>query len=251
MFGMLGVLVIIAVLLAVNLNRPVEFKPTVNVQAQADPQRNTMSVSGNAQMSVAPDRAIVYISVITEDNKTANGAHTTNRDTSNAVVAALKGSGVNASDIETDTYSLEKITNWDTEKSKYMEYGYRLTHTMKVTSAKIAEAGDLIDVAVGAGANGVPSVTFDLSKELEKKVRDDALVRATEAAKEKAQRLAKSAGVNLGKVINVQEQNFYYAPYEFNTKNSVGGMAMDATPTQISPQKVEVTSSVSLQYELN
>jgi uncharacterized protein len=235
------------------------FNPTIQVQ-QPDYQRNTLTVSGNAQLTVSPDEASVYISVVS-DNKTAKLAQENDRTTSDAVMAALRAAGLNASDIETQTYSLSKLDEYVpvdinvmpiSEKAKYVDRGYRLTHTIKATTKHTESVGDIIDAAVAAGANGVDSITFGLTKETEKKVRDDALAKATQAAKEKAQSLAQTAGAQLGKVITINEQNFYYTPYEYNVRSNVmlDSASGAVPPTAISPQKVEVTSSVGLVYEI-
>lgn len=247
LFGVVGLLVVIAVLLAVNMYKPVEFKPVVNTGSTT--VQNTLSVSGNALLSAAPDQAIAYINIVTDDEN-AKTAQSANRETSNAVVDALKSWGVDTSSIETDSYSLSKKQEWVKENGTYVDVGYRLTHTLKVTTERVDEVGDMVDVAVNAGANGVDGVTFSLSKDKEKQVRDQALERAITAAKEKAQRMASTAGVTLGKVTSVSEQNFYYTPYEYNTRNSYNDLAAMAAPSPISPQTVEVSSSVSLAYEL-
>jgi uncharacterized protein len=257
-------------LLLLNYSKPAgnttpAFNPTIEVKSP-DTQRNTLTVSGNAQLSVTPDKATVLISVLS-DNKTAKLAQENNRDAADAVLAALKSAGLNASDIETESYSLSKLEDWevkydnavaglpmDTEaqKGKIIDRGYRLTHTIKATTRQIDKVGDLIDAAVGAGANGVDSISFGLSKEAEKKVRDDAMVAATQAAKEKAQRLSQSADAKLGKVITISEQSFYYTPYEYNVRSNIMlDGAAGAPSTAISPQKVEVTSGVMLVYEIN
>jgi len=246
------VVVVMVALLAVNLNKTIEFKPVVQIQQPQDPQHNTLSVSGSSQITVAPDRAIAYVSIVTEDKKVAKNAQDKNRDISNAVINALKAWGVNASDIETETYSLEKIQEWESVKNKYVDNGYRLTHTLKVTTGKINDMGSLVDLCVNAGANGIDRITFDLSKESEKNARDAALIKATQVAVEKGQNLASTAGVKLGKVMSVYEQNYYYTPFEFNTKNAMGSSDAGApAPTSISPQKVEVSSSVQLVFEIN
>jgi uncharacterized protein len=226
------------------------FNPTIEVK-QPDYQRNTLTVSGNAQLTVSPDKAEVYISVVS-DNKTAKLAQENNRAVADEVMSALKALGLNASDVETETYALSKLEDYDSEKGRYVERGYRLTNTIKATTRQIDKVGDIIDASVGAGANGVDQISFGLTKDAEKKVRDDAMVKATEAAREKAQMLAKSSGAEIVKVITVNEQNFYYAPYEYNYKGAVmmDSAAGGAPPTAISPQKVEVTSSVNLVYEI-
>ncbi|MFH0861564.1 MAG: SIMPL domain-containing protein [Candidatus Altiarchaeota archaeon] len=243
-----AVLMIAAVgILCMNANR--EAVPKIVQIDSMGLQKDTITVSGNAQITVAPDEAIAYISVVT-DNATAKDSQENNRVVSDVVMSSLKGIGISPADIETDSYSLTKLEEYDQESGKYLERGFRLTNTIKVTTRDIKNVGGIVDAAVGAGANGVDSVTFQLTKESEKTVRDQAMVKATQAAMSKAQSLAKTAGVGVGKAVSIQEQNFYYAPYEFNVRNTMVAGDAKLAPTVISPQKVEVTSSVQLIYAI-
>ena len=227
--------------------QPVQVSPVIQVQNPQDSQRNTLTVTGSAEITVSPDQAIAYVSVISE-KKTAKDAQTANRDVANGVIDALKKWGVNASDIETQTYSLDKIQEWDSNNNRYIEKGYRLTHTLKVTTKRINDVGDLIDTSVNAGANGVDSITFSLTNEAEKKALNEVLSKAAVEAKDKAGRLADASGVALGRVASVTEQG-NYVPIYYNTANmKLDSMA--ASPTQISPQKVDVSGSVQMVYEI-
>lgn len=244
LMAIIGLLIVCAALLAVGLNKPIG-----TAGGTSDLQRDTLSVSGNSEISVAPDEAYVYLKIVTE-NLDAKKAQAENGETANSVMAALKAWGAKDDQIETSDYSLEKVQEWDSKDSKYVDKGYRVTNIIKVTTAKINDVGSLVDAGVEAGANGVDSVSFGLSKDSQKAARDNALVKAADAAKQKAQKLADASGTKLGKAITVNEQSYYYAPYQVNVRNSMYETAAGAAPTPISPQKVSVTSSVSIVYEL-
>ena len=62
------------------------------------PQTRTLSVTGNAQISLTPDIAYVSIGVHTE-NKDANQAVSSNNDQATKVVDALKTMGIDAKDL--------------------------------------------------------------------------------------------------------------------------------------------------------
>jgi uncharacterized protein len=216
-----------------------------------DQTKQTMSVSGNSELSVSPDEAVIYINVITEAD-TADKAQSDNKATSLKVTDALKKVGIKDSDIETSNYYLNKNQIWNQMTQKYDEKGYILTHTMKVTTTDVENVGKYIDAAVSAGANGIDRITFDLTKATEKDVRSQALTAATVAAKEKAQSIAQTAGIKMGKITSIQESNFYYTPYEYNVGMNIapGAAKMDSV-NSISPQKVSVTSSIQLIFEIN
>lgn len=217
-------------------------------------QRDTMGVSGSSEISVTPDEAQIYINILT-DAKTAKEAQSDNRDTTANVMTALKAAGLKAENIETTGYNLYKRTEWNKTAERYYEVGYELTNTMKITSSDITNVGSLVDIAINAGANGVDHVSFTLTKEGERKAKAEALLKATQAAKDKANNLADTLDIKLGKVIGVQETNFYYTPYDYYNQGLVNYKAdfgmTEAAGNTISPQKVDVRSTVSITYLLN
>jgi uncharacterized protein len=214
-------------------------------------EKLSMSVSGTAELTVAPDKAEVFLNVITL-TPTASQSQTDNKVISTKVIEALKQAGVKETDIETSNYYLNKKQEWDPLGNKNEDKGYELIHTIKVTTTSVDSVGTLVDQAIAAGANGVERVSFGLTKDLEKSVRSEALAKATVAAKEKANNIAQASGVKLGKITSIQENSFYYMPYEANVRNSYGEGANDmAGSSIISPQKVEVTSSIQMSFEMN
>ena len=246
-----GFLIIVALLVAI-LVMSMNNTPVVNITGTGQLQRNTMSVSGNAELEVAPDKATVYINILT-DGVTAKQAQDENKQKSNAVTAALKSAGIKSDDIETSNYFLHKKTEWDPETRKSIDDRYRLTHTLKVTTTDIDDVGTLLDTAVDAGANGVDRVSFGLTKTLEAKVRDDALKKAAVAAKDKAKSIASSTGVTLGKITSIQENNFYFRAFEYPVAEmAVSSLARGMEDSsKISPQNVQVQSAISVVYEIS
>ncbi len=208
MLTMIIIIGLIIALIIVSVNN----KPVVNVGEGAGIQKDTLSVSGNAELTVAPDQAILYVTVLTE-GVTAKETQDQNKANANSVIRALKLQGIDDKDIETSTYNLRKKIEWDPVTRKNVDKGYMLTHTLKVTTTKIDKVGNLVDVAINAGANGVDRISFGLTKETEKEVRAEALTKASKAAKEKAESIATSLNLRLGKITSIQESNFYYASY--------------------------------------
>jgi uncharacterized protein YggE len=243
MDGKTNIIALVAIIGLVLVSSMVILKP-------ADEQKS-LSVSGTSELTVSPDKAEIYLNVVTLA-LTASQTQEDNKAISTKVIAALKQAGVKETDIETSNYYLNKKQDWNPEKLENEDKGYELIHTIKVTTTEVESAGTLVDNAVTAGANGVERVSFGLTKELEKQVKANALSKATVAAKEKAQNIAQASGVTLGKITSIQESNFYYMPYEANVRNAYGEGANDmAGSSIISPQKVEVTSSIQMSFEMD
>jgi len=212
-----------------------------------DENINTINVQGSATVAAAPDEANIFIRIETRAD-TAQRAEDDARAKANQVMGALKQHGVKEADIQTTQFSLNPQWDWTEEGQKFR--GYMLYHVMKVTSKDVENTGKLVDAAITAGANAIDSVQFTLSKEKRKDVFGEALQRAAEEAESKAQSLGSTLGITVGKPTQIMEQNFNYIPYDYR-----GGVAMAETadakmmpPTPISPQEVEVTATVQVNF---
>ena len=86
---------------------------------------------------------------------------------------------------------------------------------MKVTTQNLEKVGKLIDVAVDNGANDIERVSFGLTKEKEKDIKQQAMILASSDAKDKAVALATNLEVTMLKPISISESNFVYQPFNF------------------------------------
>ena len=181
-------LVIAALLLALNSKSNV-------IVGQNGLQRNTISVSGTSSLNVDPNKAEIYVKVVTLE-KTAQESKNKNSQISQKITDALKRSGVKNNDIETSQFSIypkyeyEEIIENNIRKPKQNLVGYESTNVLKVTTQDLEKAGKLIDVAVDNGANEIERVSFVLTKEKEKEVKQQAMIMASNDAKDKAVALA-------------------------------------------------------------
>lgn len=222
--------------------------PDVNISSQPGELRNTISVSGTGKVTVEPDEAEIYVNIITEAED-AKGCQQENANIAENVRNALKREGVKDDDIETYRYQLYPKTSYDRETGESEIYGYKLTHTLKITTKDIDNTGELVDAAIGAGANGLDRVNFGLSDELRDKAYKDALEEAAGNAEGKADSMADALGVKLGEIISVSESGVSYVPYSYPMAEMAVGEAR-AAPTVISPQDIEVNAYISVVHEI-
>lgn len=228
-------LVVTSIILASNANK-----------GTTTPQVNTLSASGTAQLTVAPDKAEVYIKIETIE-ETATESKDKNAEITDDVIKALKRKGVRKDDIETSRFDLFRKQEWNDRTRKTEFVGYQLTHVLKVTTEKLDDVGKFIDVSVDAGANGIERVSFGLTDDREKEVREEALVKASSLAKEKAKALAASLSVRLIEITSVSESGFSVVPYTFFPRAE---LAVEEASTSIQPQNVEISASVNLAYKI-
>ena len=239
-------LIITSGLAVYTVKAPTIIQQSTNTQAQQD----TISLSANSKLTVAPDQAELYFRIQTE-GKTAIDAQEGNKRASNTVLGALKAKGVKEKDIETTQYYISKKQKYDPKTGESTTTGYELIHVLKVTITDLENVGSLVDTGVSAGSNGVNNILFTLTDNKEKEVRDQALAAAGKLGKEKAQTLASSMDVSLGRLVSISETSFNYTPYSYESRNFAAlSLAEKAEPTQIQPQSLDITAMISVVYEI-
>lgn len=266
-------LVIAALLLAVGLMggafllSKADFSPKVNVTegaispniyASSTPSQNEIGVSATATKDVAPDLLEIAIRVQTQSDN-AQSSQQENARVSAILLAKLKALGINDSDIQTTSYSVDPVYNsnyvcppsgnncvWNSNLT-----GYSTTQSFNVDITQLDMGGAAIDAASQSGENEtfVDSTTFTLKPETRNAVENTLLEEASADAKTKAQNIADGLGVSLGKVLSANEDNNYY-PAPVMMKSDIAASGAVAPSTTLSPGTLEMSTSVSVTYEV-
>ena len=209
---------------------------------------DTITVSGTGEVVTQPDEATIYLQ-IEMTKKTAEEAQSGDAAITAQVLSALKDAGIKESDIETSSFSLYPRYEWNEAENRQVQTGYQVQHTLKVKTADVTNVGKYLDTAVNVGVNTIQSVNFGLSRQKQKEINAEALSKASTMAKDKAQSVAGSVGVRLGKIVTVSESNVDYTPYTYYPRMAMAGAAKEAL-TPISPQDVEVRAYITLVYKI-
>lgn len=211
--------------------------------ASAQTLQPTVSVTGEASISVPPDLAQIDSGVTTEA-KTAREASEANNKAMAGVLQALKNAGLAEKDIQTSRLSLSpQSTPGRNPNAPFQITGYRASNRVTVTIRDITKVADTIDVLVGAGANEISGISFAVSKA--SKLLDDARAEAIADARRKAEIYAKAANISLGAPISISEETAPSpAPYR---KMAV---RMDAAAAPVAQGEETLRVSVSVSYEL-
>jgi uncharacterized protein YggE len=195
---------------------------------------DTVTTLGHGVITIAPDEATVTAGVHTQA-ASASAALAENAKLMNAAIAALKAAG--GEKLQTQQVSLYPQTDPQGQVTAYV------ADNSVSASTKIAGAGALIDAAVGAGANTVSGPSLSVS-DRDARYRD-ALGKAVEDARLKAEALAKAGGFGVGPVSSVTEQAGNGPPQVFQ---AAGAVAKDSTP--IEPGTQDVTADVSVTFRI-
>jgi len=152
----------------------------------------SITVTGDASISVPPDIAQIDSGVTTEA-KTAREAGEANNKAMGIVLLALKNAGIAEKDFQTSRLSLspQSAAAGRNPNAPFQIVGYRASNRITVTIRDITKVADTIDVLVGAGANEISGISFMVSRA--SKLLDEARVEAIEDARRKAEIYARAA----------------------------------------------------------
>ena len=211
----------------------------------ASAQTRTLNVSGSGTVYLTPDIAYIYLGVHTEKAAVAQAVSVNNTQTQ-ALVDALKNMGVAAADIQTSNFSVYTGQSYDKITGEASGTYYAVDNTVYVTVRDLTKLGDLLNAAVGAGANNINSITFDVADKTAAmaQARQKAMTNASDLADE----LAKTAGVTLGEI-----QSITYAdnsPVAYYGMGGGGGSSAPNASVPIQPGQTQISVTVSVTYDI-
>ncbi len=223
----------------------------VNSAPGGEQRLNTVSVTGSAEEKVAPDQAVLRLSVMSE-NPTAKNAEEINSRAIDTVMKALKEKGISEKNIVTEYYNLYPYQDYNPKMGTMENKGFRAQHTLRVTVHDVAKAGEILDAAINAGVTNVDSVSFSLSDDKEKVLREQLVGQAAAKARERATLLVEALGEKVGKVVSVNEAGYaspiYYARDTMALKAEAAG-APNAIP-DLNPDDVTVSVQINVEFAI-
>jgi uncharacterized protein YggE len=179
-----------------------EFSPAV-AQAQTGAELSrTITVVGEGTARIRPNiaRANIGVEVMEPSVQEASRSATA---TMEAVLTALQQQGIEEKDIQTSSFNIWVDRPYGPEGMPSEEPVYRVNNNVIVTIRELDNIGSVLDTAIGAGANNIYGITFDLDDR--SVVESEAREKAVANAKAKAQELAELNNLQLGDVLSVSE----------------------------------------------
>jgi uncharacterized protein YggE len=220
---------------------------------------NTITVSGMGEVFAVPDRATFTVTV-REEAAEVTTAQDKATEKANAIIAYLKGAGVEEKNIKTVNYNVNPKYEWEQSASCSSGYcppgkqtlvGFEVWQMIEVKVQDPKKAGELLTGVGGRGASEVSGLSFTIEDEDELKA--EAREMAITEAREKAEALADQLGVKVVRVVGFYE-DAYGSPSPYYGK---GGIAMDAalsvreaTPPELPTGENKIMSNVNVTYEI-
>ena len=210
----------------------------------AEPPTPMITVSGEGQVSRAPDMATITLAVTADG---APGAAAMGQVATGlaGVLARLKDEGIDARDMQTS--GLDLSPRWDeppqgsTRPPKIV--GFVASRTVSVRVRALDHLGTVIDGVVSTGANGFSGLSFGLADPAP--AQDDARKAAVADAMHKAQLYAVAAGVKLGPVMAISDQSASVRPYAM-----AAPMMTKSAPMPVAQGEIDLDASVTMVFAI-
>jgi len=206
--------------------------------AVARAAERSITVTGEATTSVAPDNANIRLGV-TSQGKNAREASEANARQMTNVLAAIKESGVADRDVQTSRLSLQP--QYEQGKAGPARLlGFQVTNQVTIRIREIDKFPGILDRAIAAGANEMSGIEFVVSEQ--SKLLDQARDDAVADARRKAELYAKAAGVKLGPVSSISEEG--------SSPPRPVVQAMRASAVPVAPGEQLLRAAISVTFEL-
>ena len=225
----------------------------------------TVIVTNTGEVSDDPDMAVLRAGVESRAD-TAPEARDEIATSAEELVDALVEYGIDEDDITTRRYYIRDRIDRERMEADGVRPGdpdvdeeeytyYQGSHDFEIEIHDVDTVGEVIDVAIDAGADDVGRVTYTLSDDKREDLREDALRQAIDGARSEADTIAAEVSAEIVEATVVDASEGRISPVRHDAM--MVAEAPQATPapddsprTGIETGEVTVTAEVRIQYEM-
>jgi uncharacterized protein YggE len=219
------------------------FLAPLSASAQTPPPAPPqIAVMGRGEVTIAPDEATVVLSMETRA-ATAAAAGAQNAQRMRAVREALRRIGFPADSIMTVGYTVSPTLEYPSGRERLT--GYVAMNTIRVRTRRVDQVGEIIDTALGAGANRVSYVQFGSTRMAQ--ARRAALAQAIAEARADAEAMAQAGGGALGPLLELSTANLNPRG-DAVALQAVNVRGATAAETPITPSEIAVQVVVTAKW---
>ncbi len=208
----------------------------------------TLNAQGTATVKSLPDEVSVYVNIETLKDTAEEAKDENSRITEN-VQSFLRTAGI--TNVETMNYNIYEDFDWTDNGRK--SRGYKAVNVLKVKTTDFDLVGKIIDISINAGATNIQSVNFELSDSKQAELKKQALAKASEDARLKAESMAAGLGARLGKIKSVSDSSYNYRAYpmlDMAENMATGAVKSAVEDVIINPRELEVNANVNVVFAL-
>ncbi|ALI99146.1 SIMPL domain-containing protein [Rufibacter tibetensis] len=175
---------------------------------QIDKRNPTIDVIGSAKITVKPDVGVLIIRLKENNLNFSEAIAGLNKKTKD-LTSQIASIGFKEEDIKTTDFKIEEYTVYIKEQN--IDSGYVATQSITVDFKNSKETiTRILNTFAKSNTDFTLNFNFKLSDELRTKVQDELIKLSVESSKHKANLIASSTGVRLGKIIDIGYGNNYY-----------------------------------------
>lgn len=215
-----------------------------------DKEEKKIVVFGTAEKEVKPDKLIWFLNANNKNNKLEDAAEDHNRIV-NQVIGFLKSIGVEQKEIQTSEMQFGE--NWIFMNQSQVREGYFASTNISFTNTDLEKYKDIWIGLSKIGNVSIIRTQFDVVKriDIQNEVRKMALLKADE----KAQTMANTLSMTIGKPIIIEEdQSINDRPWEGFLSNQVYAdnirSSQNASDEVIAPGRLKINARVRVEFEL-
>ena len=210
-------------------------------------QQQGIWVTGEGKVTADPDIATLRLGIEAQEATVAEAQDQATK-AMDRVMSTLTSSGVADKDIQTQYFSIRRVTKWDRDKEQEVVIGFRVTNMVIAKIRNIDKTGTIIDAVAEAGGDLTRIDSISFSVDDPSVYYEEARQEAMADAEAKAKQLAKLAGVTLGNPTYISEGTQTPPIYPRVTVEIMEEAAVAQTP--ISPGETEISLTVQVVYAI-
>lgn len=216
----------------------------LHTQTTHTDQRRTITVTGEAEMSVQPDNAEIRIGVVTEGMEVRKLKADNDRRV-RAIFDALERIGIAKKDIATTNLQISPVYEYVSGRRNLVKY--QMQNTVTITLTKLDNVESVINEAVASGSNTLDQLTFLRSNS--EQLRDSLQIEAARNARTRADALAGALGAKVVRPISISSSaRNYGSDFIVRGARSMSADAVQSTP--ISGGTLDLSASVNVIFEI-
>lgn len=218
--------------------------PQVNGQAgNTTSAARTIAVTGTGEVVLVPDMAYINVGIHTEAEDVTSAVNNNNNQ-AKAIKDAIVAMGVEEKDIQTSNFNVYSMNRYD-DMGNIAGTNYAVDNTLYIIVRDLPGLSEILDAALGAGANQIHGISFDIANRAEAMAQARDL--AIKDAEAKAQSIANTAEVKLGQIMNINViNNSYVQP--MSAYGMGGGMMDQAASVPVSAGQIVITANADVVY---
>lgn len=249
----IGAIALITAAIAFSAYAVYTFKQAEYIGGYAGPV--TITVEGEGEVTGTPDIG-TFSFLVMASNQDSTLAQNEVNEASKEIIAYLKGQGVEAKDIKSESYNLNLKYRYEENGclsegycGNQVEDGFEVSQNITVKVRDIAKTGTIVAGVGSKGATGISSLSFTIDDT--DALKGEARSRAIADAKAKAKVLARDLDSRLGKMVSFSEGGSYPQPY-YDSRMEVSmskdaGLVADEAVLPLGETTIKITVNIAYQ----